>query len=88
MAKENPSFLRPVYRLYAKTNGEVDSMYKLNQYLSNNLGVLRKSVVDQNPEVPSLILKEMAMRTANMINGTAPCYRRGSVTSLLLLSVL
>ena len=27
MAKQNPSFLRPVYRLYAKTNGEVDSMY-------------------------------------------------------------
>ena len=73
MAKENPSYLRPVYRLYAKTNGEVDSMYKLNQYLSNNLGILRKGIVDQNPEVPSLILKEMqAMRTANMINGTAP----------------
>ena len=31
MAKENPSFLRPIYRLWAKTNGDVDSMYKLNQ---------------------------------------------------------
>ena len=73
MAKENPSYLRPVYRLYAKTNGEVDSMYKLNQYLSNRLGILRKGLVDQNPEVSSLILKEMqAVRTANMINGTAP----------------
>ena len=74
MAKENPSFLKPVYRLYAKTNGEVDSMYKLNQYLNNNLGVLRKALfTDDNPEVPSLILKEMQqLRTANMINGTAP----------------
>lgn len=73
MAKENPSYLKPVYRLYAKTNGEVDSMYKLNQYLSNKLGVLRKGIVDQNPEVPSLILRELqATRTANMINGTAP----------------
>ena len=73
MAKENPSFLKPVYRLYAKTNGEVDSMYKLNQYLSNRLGILRKAGVDLNPEVPSLILREMqAVRTANMINGTAP----------------
>ena len=73
MAKENPSFLRPVYRLYAKTNGEVDSMYKLNEYLSNRLGVLRKSFIDENPKVPSLILREMqSMRTANMINGTAP----------------
>ena len=73
MAKENPSFLKPVYRLYAKTNGEIDSMHKLNQYLSNNLGVLRKGIVDQNPEVPSLLLRELqATRTANMINGTAP----------------
>ena len=73
MAKENPSFLRPVYRLFGKTNGEVDSMYKLNQYLNNKLGILRKAFVDQEPEVPSLILKEMqSMRTANMINGTAP----------------
>ena len=73
MAKENPSYLKPVYRLYAKTNGEVDSMYKLNQYLSNKLGILRKGIVDQNPEVPSLILRELqATRTANMINGTAP----------------
>ena len=73
MAKENPSFLRPVYRLYAKTNGEVDSMYKLNEYLSNRLVCSVKGIYDENPEVPSLILKEMQqMRTANMINGTAP----------------
>ena len=73
MAKENPSFLRPVYQLWAKTNGEVDSMYKLNQYLNNKLGILRKAVSDGNPEVPSLILREMqSVRTANMINGTAP----------------
>ena len=73
MAKENPSFLRPVYRLYAKTNGDVDSMYKLNQYLNNRLGVLRKAITDNNPEVPSLLLREMqAAQTASMINGTAP----------------
>lgn len=73
MARQNPSFLRPVYRLYAKTSGEVDSMYKLNEYLGNRLGMLRKSMYDEAPEVPSLILREMqAMRTANMINGTAP----------------
>ena len=73
MAKENPSYLKPVYRLYAKTNGEVDSMYKLNQLLNNKLGILRKAAIDENPEVPSLVLRELqATRTANMINGTAP----------------
>ena len=50
MAKQNPSFLRPVYRLFAKTNGEVDSMYKLNQYLNNKLGILRKAAIDKNPK--------------------------------------
>ena len=48
----------PVYRLYAKTNGEVYSMYKLNEYPVTMLGVLRKSIYDENPEVPSLILRD------------------------------
>ena len=42
MAKENPSYLKPVYRLYAKTNGEVDSMYKLNQYRLTSLAFSAK----------------------------------------------
>ena len=86
MAQQNPSFLRPVYRLWAKTNGEVDSMYKLNRYLDNNLGVLRKAAVDNNPEVPSLILRELqSVRTANMINGTAPA--RAWVGNLAAISI-
>ena len=76
MAKENPSYLKPVYRLYAKTNGEVDSMYKLNQYLSNNLGILRKGVVDQNPEVPSLILREMQAIPVSYTHLTLPTILR------------
>ena len=73
MAKEDPSYLRPVYRLYAKTNGEVDSMYKLNMLLNDRLGLLRKAIKDGNPKVKSQILKEMQSAvTAGMINGTAP----------------
>lgn len=73
MAKSDPGFLRPVYRLYAKTNGEVDSMYKLNMLLNNKLGILRKAFVDGNPKVKSQILREMQSAvTSGMINGTAP----------------
>ena len=73
LAKQDPSALRPFYRMFAKTNGDVDSIYKLNQHLNNRLGLLRKAITDGNPKVKSQILKEMQSAvTAGMINGTAP----------------
>ena len=67
----DPGALRPVYRLYAKTNGEVDNVY--SKLLNNRLGILRKAVIDGNPKIKSQILKEMQSAvTASMINGTAP----------------
>ena len=61
MAKQNPSFLRPVYQLWAKTNGEVDSMYKLNQYLSNKLGILSKAIADGNLKYHLLSLERCSL---------------------------
>ena len=73
MSKENPAFFRPVYNLYARTNGDVHSMHGLNKHLRNRLGLLRKSIGQGNPEIPSVVLSELnSYRTANLINGPAP----------------
>ena len=73
MAKENPAFLRPLYREWAKSNGEIDTMYKLNKYTENRLGVLKKAFVDGNPQVPSIVLRELqGVRMGNLLNGLAP----------------
>ena len=72
MAKENPSYLRPVYNLFAKTNGDVRSQHTLFKHLDQRLGLLKKSFIS-DPKVPSVILSEAnSARQASLINGVAP----------------
>ena len=73
ISKQNPAFLRPLYRMWAKSNGEIDTLYKMQQLTNNKLGIIRKAVVDTNPEVPSIVLRELqGVRMGNMLNGLAP----------------
>ena len=85
VAKENPNYLRPLYRMWAKTGGEIDTLYKLQKHANSRLGIIRKALRDGNPEVPSVILREMeGLRMSNMLNGLAPAKAFiGNTTSLI-----
>ncbi len=73
ISKENPAYLRPMYRMWAKTNGDIDTLYKMNKYINNRLGIIQKGIVDQNPQIPSIVLKELSgVRMGNLLNGLAP----------------
>ena len=86
VAKKNPNYLRPLYRMWAKTNGEIDTLFKLNKYADHKLGIIKKAFVDGNPNIPSTILREMeGLRMANILNGFAPVKAWiGNTTSLLI----
>lgn len=86
VAKENPNFLRPLYRQWAKTGGQIDTMYKMNKLVDNRLGLLKKAFMDGKPEVPSVLLRELeGLRMANILNGFAPVKTFiGNTTSLIL----
>ena len=49
----NPEFLKPLMQVNELTDGNVDSMYKLNHYVMNKLGTFGKSIIDLNPEIQS-----------------------------------
>jgi hypothetical protein len=53
----NPNFLRPLIEAYELTNGKVDTIDKLNRWYQNSTGVLRKAVIDGDPEVPSVVMQ-------------------------------
>ena len=73
ISKDNPNALRPLYRMWAKTNGDIDTLYKMNKYFDNRLGVVKKAFIDGNPEIPSVILRELqGVRMGNLLNGLAP----------------
>jgi len=55
MAKERPEFLKPLMLAYEHTDGNIASMYHLNKFVSNSLGVYSKAFIDMHPEIPSIV---------------------------------
>jgi len=59
MNKSNPEFVTPLVRAYELTDGEVNSIHKLNNYMKEVLGVTNKAFVDGNPKIPSQVVQGM-----------------------------
>lgn len=55
--KSRPEFLKPLMQVNELTDGNVDSMYKLNEWVSNKLGTVEKAFIDGKPEIPSEVIK-------------------------------
>lgn len=85
ISKKNPEFLKPLMREYARTNGDIDSIHKLTKFAENNIGILKKAVIDGNPEMPSQFLKQLqSVRYNHLLFGMAPI-RAGSGATMALL---
>ena len=55
--EQKPSMLAPLMLAYEMTDGKINSITKLNKYLSNSAGVLSKALFDFNTDLPSAYLK-------------------------------
>ena len=72
ISKENPEFFKPLLNEYAKT-GDVDTVYKLTKKMEQKIGFWKKAFVDGEPQVPSLLVKQLqAVRYNNILTGLAP----------------
>ena len=56
VAKERPELYKGLALAWEFSDGNIDSIYKMNQFVRNSLGVGRKAFVDKNPNTPSLIV--------------------------------
>lgn len=56
---ENPKYIEPLIRAYELTDGNVNDIYKLNNYMKNVLGVVNKAFLDGQPEIPSQVVQGM-----------------------------
>lgn len=57
ISKERPEFLRPLSMAYEFTDGNVDTMSKLNNFVDQSLTDLGKAFVDGQPEIPNVIVR-------------------------------
>ena len=57
IAKERPEFLRPLMLAYEFSDGKIDTMHKLNQFVRESLGTINKAFIDGKPEIPSILMR-------------------------------
>ena len=57
MNKTNPEYLAPLMRAYELTDGNVNSIHKLNKHMEQVLGVVNKALVDGQPQIPSQVIQ-------------------------------
>ena len=68
---EKPTMLSPLMLAYEMTDGNIDSITKLNKYINNSTGVFSKAVLDLNPDLPSAYLRAF---WSNIYNSTLSAF--------------
>ncbi len=55
--KEKPSMLKPLMLAYETTDGNVDTIAKLNRSFQQRTGFFKKAFIDLNPDMPSVLVQ-------------------------------
>ena len=73
IAKDKPEFLKPMAKALEATDGKVDEIWKLHRWHEHNIGFVKKAFIDNEPELPSLVVQGMnGVRYNNILSGLAP----------------
>ena len=65
--EQRPEMLKPLLLAYEVTDGNVNSITKLNNYVRQSTGLVRKAFFDAQPELPSALVQGI---WANIYNST------------------
>ena len=85
MMRENPSFAEALVKAYDVTNGSVDQIHKMHRYAENSLGIIRKAFIDNEPEVPSLVVQGMQTARINSVLSGLSAARAAAGNAVMLI---
>ena len=87
LGTEHPEVLKPLWLAYELTDGNVDSIYKLNQFVSNSLGVIKKAIYDVGEvSIPSQVMQGVWGNIYNsMLSSIVTPMKAGLSNTILLL---
>ena len=57
ISRERPEFLVPLQMAWEATDGNIDTIAKLNRYVDESLTNINKAFVDDTPEIPNVIVQ-------------------------------
>ena len=70
VAKNNPKYFDALKEAYFASDGNVDELHKLHVWTEKHIGLIKKGVIDGDPEVPSLLVKGLhGARVNSLLSG-------------------
>ena len=83
IAKTDHRYFRPLKEAFFATNGSVDELHKLKQVVNDNISILKKGFIDGDPEMPSIIVKQLHAALINsLLSGLSPLRAAVSNTAM------
>ncbi len=67
VAEERPEFFDPLRLAYEFSDGDINTMGKLNEYIKESLPAIQKAVYDKRPDIPNVIVQGLYSNYYNSI---------------------
>jgi hypothetical protein len=84
---EKPEMLKPFLLAYELTDGKVDTISKLNNYVRNSTGVFSKALIDGQAEIPSAVMRGFWSNVYNSVLSAIGTPLKAGISSIGLLAV-
>lgn len=86
LSKENPAMLDPFWLAWDISDGNVNTIARLNNYVKNSTGLFKKLLFDRQPEIPSMVVQGMFSNLYNsVLSALATPIKAGVSNAYLLL---
>ena len=79
ISKERPAFLKPLLLALEFSDGNINSMHKVNDAVEKSLQVWKKAFIDGSPEIPSVVMKSVWSNYFNSILSSTGTFFRASI---------
>ena len=76
---ERPEFLEPLLLAYEFSDGNINTMHKLNDAVEQSLQVWKKAFIDQRPEMPSVVMGSVWSNYFNSVLSASATNLRAAV---------
>ena len=67
ISRERPEYLVPLQMAWEFSDGNIDSISKLNKFVENSLSDIHKAFIDGNPEIPNVLVQGMWSNIYNSV---------------------
>lgn len=86
LRKSNPRLLEPLMLAYEMTDGNINTISRLNNYFSQSTGVFKKAFVDQQPEIPSVVMRGFWSNVYNSVLSAFSTPIKAGLSNVVLLA--